>query len=264
MDLKLNNKVALISGGTKGIGLAIAEGLAEEGADIILCARDEKRLKEASKNISKNFKVKVMSIKSDLAKAKDIEDLISKIKKSFPRVDILINNAGMGSEEKIADAPDSRWNYYWNLHVMAALRLSRGLLPLMKKSGSGVIINNASLCAKQPLGYEPIYNVTKAALVMLSKCMAGEFIDYNIRVNSVNPGYTLTPDWKRTACILGEKEGISWEEYIGRIAKENIPIKRFASTEEIANFFVFLCSPRASYCVGTTFYIDGGALKVII
>lgn len=259
MDLELKNKVAVINGGSKGIGLAIAEGLAREGVNLILCG-----LEEAPKNIFMDYKVKVLSIKTDVTKAKNIEDLILKVKGSYTKIDILINNAGMGSEEKIADAPDSRWNFYWNLHVMAAIRLSRGLLPLIKKSDCGVILNTASLCAKQPLDYEPIYNVTKSALVMLSKCMAEEFIDYNIRVNCINPGSTLTPDWKRTASILGEKEGITWQEYIDRMAKKDIPIKRFATTEEIANFFIFLCSPRAGYCVGSTYYVDGGALKTIV
>ncbi len=263
MNLDLKNKVAIISGGTKGIGLAISEGLAKEGVKIILCARNEARLKESVNTITEKYKVEAIGIKTDLTNIDKIKNFIIKVKKAFNKIDILINNAGMGSEGKIADAPDDRWQYYWDLHLMAAVRLSRELLPLMRKSDSGVIINNASLCAKQPLGYEPIYNVTKAALVMLSKCMSEEYINYNIRVNCVNPGYTLTPDWKRTAGILGEKEGITWEEYIGRIAKDNIPINRFATVEEIANFFVFLCSPRASYCVGSTFYIDGGALKVV-
>jgi NAD(P)-dependent dehydrogenase (short-subunit alcohol dehydrogenase family) len=101
---------------------------------------------------------------------------------AFGDVDILINNAGMGSEEKIMTAPDERWQYYWDLHVMAAVRLSRLLAPLMKRRGGGVILNNASICATQPLGYEPIYNTTKAALVMFSKCLANELIPYNIRV----------------------------------------------------------------------------------
>ena len=146
---------------------------------------------------------------------------------------------------------------------MAAVRLSRSLVPFMRKRGGGVILNTSSICAIQPLDYEPIYNVTKAALVMFSKCLANELISDNIRVNCINPGYTLTPDWKKTATSLGEKEGITWEEFLNRIAKQNAPIGRFASPEEVANLFVFLCSPKASYCVGSTYYIDGGCVKVI-
>jgi NAD(P)-dependent dehydrogenase (short-subunit alcohol dehydrogenase family) len=146
---------------------------------------------------------------------------------------------------------------------MAAVRLARALAPSMRNRGGGVILNNASICATQPLYYEPIYNVTKAALVMFSKCLANELIPHNIRVNAINPGLVMTPDWKKTATLLTEGKDITWEEYLDQIAKDNAPIGRFASPEEVADFFVFLCSPRASYCVGSTYYIDGGWLKVI-
>jgi NAD(P)-dependent dehydrogenase (short-subunit alcohol dehydrogenase family) len=147
---------------------------------------------------------------------------------------------------------------------MAAIRLSRALAPGMAERGGGVIINNASICAKQPLGYEPIYNTTKAALSMFSKCLANELIDRNIRVNTVSPGLIRTGDWEKTAATLGEKEGITADEYLSRIAAEHTPIKRFASPGELAHFIVFLCSPKASYCVGSTYYVDGGWLKTTI
>ena len=167
---------------------------------------------------------------------------------------------GAGSNETIAEAPDERWQYYWDLHVMAAVRLSRGLMPLMSEKG-GVILNNSSICAKQPLGYEPIYNTTKAALSMFSKCLANEAIKQNIRVNTVNPGLILTPDWKKTATVLGKEQGITADQYLDRLAKANTPIGRFGTPEELARFFVFLCSPMASYSVGSTYYVDGGWLK---
>jgi NAD(P)-dependent dehydrogenase (short-subunit alcohol dehydrogenase family) len=133
----------------------------------------------------------------------------------------------------------------------------------MQKNNGGVIINNASICAKQPLNYEPIYNITKAALMMFSKCLANEVIKYNIRVNCINPGLILTPDWIKTAKQLTQGKKIGWEAYLNEIAVKNTPIGRFASPEELANFFVFLCSPLASYCVGATYYVDGGWLNVI-
>jgi NAD(P)-dependent dehydrogenase (short-subunit alcohol dehydrogenase family) len=160
------------------------------------------------------------------------------------------------------EAQDARWQYYWDLHVMAAVRLARALAPSMRRRGGGVILHNASICATQPLGYEPIYNVTKAALVMFSKCLANELIGDNIRVNTVNPGLVMTPDWQKTARLLTEGKEQSWEAYLEQIARDNAPIGRFASPEEVADFFVFLCSPRASYSVGSTYYIDGGWLRV--
>jgi NAD(P)-dependent dehydrogenase (short-subunit alcohol dehydrogenase family) len=118
---------------------------------------------------------------------------------------------------------------------MAAVRLSRGLAPGMIRRGKGgVILNNASICAAQPLWYEPIYNVTKAALVMFSKNLANELIPHGIRVNALNLGLVLTPDWVRTATKLTEGTGRGWQDYIQGIADEHAPIKRFAKPEEVA------------------------------
>jgi NAD(P)-dependent dehydrogenase (short-subunit alcohol dehydrogenase family) len=263
MDLDLKDKVAVITGGSIGIGLAVAHGLAAEGVHLALCARGEERLMEVAKTISHQHGTKAIGVKVDVSQPEDIDRFVAAIEQEFGGADILINNAGTGSEETILEASDDRWQYYWDLHVMAAVRLSRALAPAMRNRGGGVILNNASICATQPLYYEPIYNVTKAALVMFSKCLANELIPYNIRVNAINPGLVMTPDWKKTATLLTEGKDSTWEEYLDQIAEDNAPIGRFASPEEVADFFVFLCSPRASYCVGSTYYIDGGWLKVI-
>lgn len=261
MDLGLKGKVAVISGGSVGIGLAVAEALAEEGVQLVLCARNEARVQERAQEIEGRYRVRAIGVGADVADASGVQKVLTRTAEVFDGADILINNAGTGSNETIQEAPDEKWQYYWDLHTMAAVRLSRGLIPLMKKRGGGVIINNASICAKQPLGYEPIYNVTKAALMMFSKCLSNEVIKDNIRVNCVNPGLVLTPDWKKTARELTAPTGGDWQGYLDDIAKKNAPIGRFASAEELAKFFVFLCSPCSSYCVGSTFYVDGGWLN---
>ncbi len=263
MDLELQNKVAVISGGSVGIGLAIADALAREGVHLALCARDALRVRERAAEIAEKYGVQVVGIPADVSRAEDTGRVAAEVEKVFGGADILINNAGTGSNETIMDATDDQWQYYWDLHVMAAVRLARSLVPGMRRRGGGVIINNASICAKQPLYYEPIYNTTKAALVMLSKCMAHEFIGDNIRVNTVNPGLILTPDWIKTAKQLTEGTDQTWEQYLDKIAKDNTPIGRFATPEELADFFVFLCSPRASYCVGSEYFVDGGWLRVV-
>jgi NAD(P)-dependent dehydrogenase (short-subunit alcohol dehydrogenase family) len=263
MDLMLKGRVAVITGGSVGIGLAVAEALAAEGVHLALCARNEERLSKVGESIRKAHGVRVLAVPTDVTSPTDITALSEQIEGEFGGADILINNAGTGSEEKIMEAPDDKWQHYWDLHVMAAVRMSRAIVPLMRKRGGGAILNNASICAKQPLGYEPIYNTTKAALVMFSKCLANELIGESIRVNTVNPGLVLTPDWWKTAGVLSEKEGITAQEYLDRIAKENTPIGRFASPEEVAKLFVFLCSPAASYSVGSTYYVDGGWLRVV-
>lgn len=261
MDLQLTDKVAVITGGSVGIGLAIARGLAAEGTDLVLCARDADRLEAVAGQIRKDFGVRVEHVAADMATPGGTQTLAARVDE-LGGADILINNAGTGSEETILEAPDERWQTYWELHVMAAVRLARALAPGMKARGGGVILHNASICATQPLGYEPIYNVTKAALVMFSKCLANELIGDGIRVNAVNPGLVMTPDWQKTAKLLTAGTDTSWEDYLQKIADDNAPIGRFAEPDEIANLFVFLCSPRASYMVGSTYYIDGGWLNV--
>jgi NAD(P)-dependent dehydrogenase (short-subunit alcohol dehydrogenase family) len=263
MDLGLKGKAAVITGGSVGIGLAIAEGLAQEGVNLVLCARDEARLQDQATAIQSKYGVQVVGVKADVSTLEGTDRVIAAAAKHFGGADILINNAGTGSEETILTASDDRWQYYIDLHLMAAVRLSRGFAPAMQTRGGGVILNNGSICATQPLGYEPIYNTTKAALAMFTKCLSNEFIKYNIRVNLINPGLVMTPDWQKTAKILTEGKDITWEQYLDKIAKDNAPIGRFASPEEIANLFVFLCSPRASYCVGSSYYIDGGWLNVV-
>ena len=263
MDMGLKDKVAVITGGSIGIGEAVARALAREGVHLVLCARGKERVEEAARDIAEEFKVTAYGLPADVSRSEDNDGLVEQIGRLFDGVDILINNAGTGSNETILDAPDEKWQYYWDLHVMAAVRLARGLLPLMRKRGGGVILNNASICAKQPLYYEPIYNTTKAALMMLTKCMANEFIKDNIRVNCINPGLVLTPDWVSTAKKLTEGTGSTWEAYLDEIAKSSTPVGRFASPEELADFFVFLCSPRSSYCIGATYYVDGGWLNTI-
>ncbi|MBP6441011.1 MAG: SDR family oxidoreductase [Caldilineaceae bacterium] len=263
MEMHLKDKVAIVTGGSVGIGLAVAQGLAREGVHLVLCARNAERVAAEAAAIAQEFGVQAIGVQADVALADDIDRVIAATSRQFGGADILINNAGTGSNETVMDAPDEKWQYYWDLHVMAAVRLARGVVPFMRQRGGGVILQNASICAKQPLGYEPIYNVTKAALMMFSKCLSNELVGDNIRVNCINPGLVLTPDWIKTARQLTENSATSWEAYLDNIAKTNAPIGRFGTPEELADFFVFLCSPRSSYCVGSTYYVDGGWLNVV-
>ncbi len=264
MNLGLKDKVAVITGGGVGIGLAVAEALAAEGVHLVLVARTADRVSEQASRLAKQFGVQSLSVAADVSRVEDIDRLVAETIRQFGSgIDILINNAGTGSNETVMEAPDSKWQYYWDLHVMAAVRLARGLVPAMRRRGGGVILHNASICAVQPLWYEPIYNVTKAALMMFSKTLANELIKENIRVNCINPGLILTPDWIKTAKQLTADKGGDWEGYLASVAREHAPIDRFGTPEELANFFVFLCSSRASYSVGSTYFVDGGMLKVV-
>ena len=260
---RLDGRTALVTGARRGIGKALAVALAEAGADIVGTSAEMEAAGSAVEREVLACGRRFWGYRCDLAKRAEVYAFIARVKAECPPVDILINNAGTGTSETIMDAPDEKWNHFWDLHVMAAVRLSRALVPLMRKRGGGVILNTASICAKQPLGYEPIYNTTKAALVMFSKCLSNELIRDNIRVNAVNPGLILTPDWKKTAGLLTQGTSTTVDEYLDKIAKDNAPIGRFATPEELAHFYVFLCSPRSSYCVGSSYYVDGGWLKTV-
>ncbi|WP_114008591.1 SDR family NAD(P)-dependent oxidoreductase [Cohaesibacter intestini] len=258
MELNLSNKTALVTGSSDGIGLAVAKGLAAEGVRVLINGRNADKVEAACRQIGEQAVPAV----GDVSSMEGVDAVLAVVRE-VGGVDILINNAGTGSNETIMEAPDDKWMDYWNLHVMAAVRLCRGVAPYMEERGAGVILNNASICAVQPLWYEPIYNVTKAALMMLSRTMATEFIPKNIRVNCVNPGLVQTPDWENTARELTKDSGGDWEGYLQGVADELAPIKRFCSPAELADFFVFLCSDRASYCVGASYYVDGG-MKITI
>ena len=261
MDLGLGGRVAVITGGSVGIGLAIAEGLAAEGANLVLTARGDERLQAEASRLAESYGVIVHAVAADVATAAGCEAVVAGALRAFGGADILINNAGTGSNETIVEADDGKWQYYWDLHVMAAVRLARGIVPQMQRRGGGVVLHNASICAVQPLWYEPIYNTTKAALMMFSKTLSTEVVGDNIRVNCINPGLVLTPDWVKTAKQLAGEDG--YQAHLQGVADEAGGMKRFATPEEMANFFVFLCSDKASYSTGSTYFVDGGWLKTV-
>ena len=260
MDLGLKGKLAVITGGSVGIGLAVAEAFAAEGANVLITARNEARVVAEAKRIAGAHRVTSVGVAADVATAEGCAKIIAAAGE-LGGAHILINNAGTGSNETIAEASDDKWQYYWELHVMAAVRLGRGLVPQMKTHGGGAIVHNASICAVQPLWYEPIYNTTKAALMMFSKTLANEVVGDNIRVNTINPGLVLTPDWVKTAKQIAGEDG--YRAHLQSVADEAGGMKRFATPEELANFFVFLCSEKASYSTGSTYFVDGGWLRTV-
>ena len=260
MDLGLKGKLAVVTGGSVGIGLAVARGFAAEGCNVLISARGAERLHVEAAAIARDFGVDAQGVAADVATAEGCEAVIAAAA-GMGGAHILINNAGTGSNETIAQADDAKWQYYWDLHVMAAVRLGRGLVPQMKQHGWGSIIHNASICAVQPLWYEPIYNTTKAALMMFSKTLANEVVGDNIRVNTINPGLVLTPDWVKTAKQIAGEDG--WQAHLQGVADEAGGLKRFATPEELASFFVFLASDKASYSTGSTYFVDGGWLRTV-
>ena len=258
MDLGLKGKQVFITGGSSGIGLAVARAFAREGAEVAIGARNRERVEAEASKIAADFGVRALGITVDVSRPDAIEAARRRIEDEFGGIDILINNAGTGTEETVMDSTDEKWYAVWDLHVMSTVRTARAFVPYMRKRGGGVILNTASICATQPLWYEPIYNTTKAALLMLGKCMANEFAPDNIRVNTMSPGLVLTPDWWKTAGILAEKDGTTAEGYLDGVAAKYAKNKRFASPEEIAEYYLFLASDCGKYSIGSNYYIDGG------
>lgn len=255
MDLGLKGKIAAITGGGTGIGLDVAECLAADGVHLMLVGRREDVLAIACERLSRTHEIRAAFTACDVATVEGAAALAATTN-TFGSADILINNADAGSNETIMEAADEKWLAYWDLHVMAAVRLTRGFVPIMRRRGGGVILHNASICAIQPLYNEPIYNVTKGALMMFSKNLAVEVIGDNIRVNTVNPGLILADSWIEPVKKLTADSGGDWQGYLQDVANHHAPIRRFGTVEELANFVAFLCSERASYCVGSAYYVD--------
>ncbi|MDR3311612.1 MAG: SDR family oxidoreductase [Spirochaetaceae bacterium] len=268
MDLKLTNKNVLITGGSNGIGYALAEAFLGEGANVLIAARNKERLDSAASNLRAQFPQGKLSAKEcDVTRVAELETLAQFADSELGGVDVLINHAGGGTDETVMNAPDDKWYYNWDLHVMSAVRLSRMLHSGMAKRaalhGEAVIINTTSKCAVQPLWYEPIYNVTKAALAMFSKCLSDEFAKDKVRVLAIAPSMVLTPDWMKTSAKKSAEQGISQQEFLDNLAKNSAAIGRFATPEEVANLYLFAASPRASYLLGTSVHIHGGAIKSV-
>lgn len=263
MDLGVKDRVALVTGGSYGIGRGCAEALAKEGAHVAICARNKDKLAQAVNEIQSKFGVKAIGVVADVSKAADIENFVKKAADTFGRIDILINNAGMGSDEKIETTPDEKWQEYWEVNTLSAIRCSGAVIPHMKKNGWGRIVNVSSIFAKQPGAYCPVYNVTKAALMMFSKCLAEELIGYNILVNNVNPGFTRTPLWEAAATEFGKAQGITADQFMDNIAKAQATIQRFCTIEELANVIAFLCSDKNNYMMGANIDVTGGLLKTM-
>jgi NAD(P)-dependent dehydrogenase (short-subunit alcohol dehydrogenase family) len=207
--------------------------------------------------------VQALGVVADCSKAEDVENFVKQAADAFGRIDILLNNVGTGSDEKIETTPDDKWQYYWDLNTMSAIRCARAVIPHMKRNHWGRIVNISSIYAKQPGPYCPVYNVTKTALMMFSRCLADEVVGYNILVNNVNPGLIRTPLWELWAGVWGEQQGITAEQYMDNHARAHTPIQRFCDPEELARVIVFLCSEANTYMSGASVDVTGGWVKAI-
>lgn len=255
---ELAGKIALVTGGSKGTGKAIAEQLAQAGARVIITARS----RPVDLNPDFHF------IAADLSKPSGTNEVVAAITKTYGGIDILINNLG-GSETPgggFAVLTDQDWEETLQVNLLAPVRLDRGLLPAMIKKGSGVIIHIASIQGRLPLYDSTLpYAAAKAALINYSKSLSNEVSPKGIRVLTVSPGFIQTTAAERMIERLAESSGTNHEAALQSLmdALGGIPFGRPAQPEEVAAFVTFLVSPKAGYLTGTEYVIDGGTIPTI-
>jgi 3-oxoacyl-[acyl-carrier protein] reductase len=260
MDLGIEDRVAIVTGSSRGIGRAIARGLSIEGVDVVICARKEGPLKEAADEISRESGRRVVAVRTDLAIEGDISGLVEKTIDLFGRVDILVNNTGGPPAGRFDEISSDDWNKSVELILMSVQRICSLVIPHMRKNGWGRIINMTSIAAKQPLERMVLSNTIRAGILGLTKTLANEVARDNILVNSVCPGWTLTDRVDELASSKARDTGSSKDEII-RGWEEGIPLGRMARPGELADLVVYLSSERASYLTGTVIQVDGGATR---
>ena len=270
MDLGLTNKIALVTGGSKGIGSAIACELAREGADVAICARDPAVLDETARQLAALGR-QVIAVSADLATGAGVQAVVDATLARFGRVDILVNNVGgAGGPGGFMNLRDEHWQLAWDLNVMAAVRFSRALIPGMVERRWGRIINIASTSAREPDTVVVHYNCAKAGLLALSKTLANAYAKDGVLVNCVLPGLTRTPAVESSAAKRLKEQGVdvdgmTADDVVNRyyIPRRPLPVGRIGQPEDLAAIVVFLASERASWITGTAINVDGGWVKSI-
>ena len=252
MELGLKGKVAVVTGGTEGIGRATAMRLAREGAKVAICARRQAPLDQTAAEIKKAGG-DVLAVAADMSKSADVDRFIKAVVDRFGRIDILVNNAGTSARGKFLEIEDKTWSDDLELKVFGAIRCTRLAVPHMKKHGGGRIVNITISSAKQPGAESYPTSVSRAAGLALTKALSKEFAPDNIRVNTVCIGKIKSGQHERRYT----REGKTAESYYKEVSKD-IPLGRVGEAEEVANVITFLVSDAASYVTGTSVNLDGG------
>ena len=252
LELGLNGKIAIITGGSDGLGRAAAEKLAAEGAKVAVCARRKEHLDTAADEIRKATKGQVLAYQADVSRGADCEGLVDAVVAQWGGVDILLNNAGTSAAAGFEKVDDESWQADWDLKVMGAVRMSRLVIPHMRKRGGGRIVNITTVGGKAPAPRSLPTSVTRAAGLNLTKSLANEYAAENIRVNTICIGLV------RSAQIARRAKG-DLETHYAELAKLRVPLGRVAHASEFADLFAFLVSERATYITGASINFDGGS-----
>jgi len=263
MDLGLKGKIALVAAASQGLGRAVAEELAAEGASLIICARREREIADVAQSLENQFGVSALAIPADLTVAEDIKRLVDTGTQNFGHIDILVTNTGGPPAGKFEDFNRDDWQRAVDLLLMSAVDLTRLVLPGMKERRWGRILNITSITVKQPVDNLILSNSLRAAVTGMARTLANEVAQHGITVNNILPGYTATERVEQLARSIAEKEGITVED--ARATWENqIPMRRLGTPREFAALAAFLVSERASYITGTSIPVDGGWIRSLI
>jgi NAD(P)-dependent dehydrogenase (short-subunit alcohol dehydrogenase family) len=260
MNLQLTDKLALISGSTKGIGFAIARQLAKEGASVIVNGRSEKSVADALAQIRKEMPdAKVEGFAGDLSTVEATTALVQR----FPQIDILVNNLGIFEPKPFEEIPDEEWRRFFEVNVLSGVRLSRAYLPGMKKRNWGRIVFISSESGIQTPVEMIHYGTTKTAQLAVSRGLAESCAGTGVTVNAVLPGPTHSAGVDEFVNQLsGGKPFAEFEKEFFSSVRPSSLIKRFATTEEVANLVTYVCSPLASATTGAALRVDGGVVRM--
>ena len=252
MDLGLHEKVAIVTGSSRGIGLAIAKALAAEGCRVCVCARGEERLREAVQEVAAvaGDARRVLPVVADVTQTDGVRSVIEGAVAAFGGLDILVNNVGLGGGGGLLETSDEQWQEAFEFTLLPAVRASKVAVPQMRQRGGGVIVIIASIFGREA-GGRMTYNTMKAAGISLAKSLAQQLASSNIRVNSVSPGSILFEGgswWRRQ-----QTDPVGIAEFVTR----ELPFGRFGRPEEVGDAVAFLCSARASWISGASIVVDG-------
>lgn len=263
MDLGLKNKVALVAAASRGLGRAVAEELAAEGASLVICSRKAETIDRVANEIKAATGAEVLGLGADVSNPDDVAQLVNAGIERFGRIDILVTNAGGPPAGQFESFTLQQWEDATRLLLHSAVELARHVLPGMKGRRWGRILNITSIAVKQPVDNLILSNSLRAAVTGFARSLANEVASSGITVNNIMPGYTRTERVEELARMMAEKEGITPAEFITRWEKE-IPMRRIGTPREFAALAAFLVSERASYITGTSIPVDGGWIKALM
>ena len=262
MNLNLKNKNAIVCASSQGLGKAAALDLAEEGVNLAICSRDQDKINKVKEEIHQkiNSEIKVIALQVDLDSPDEIQAFYRQVENDLGSVDILVNNNGGPPPSTFEQLSDDDWQKAFNSTMMSCLRLSKLVIPNMKKNGWGRIINISSVSVKTPVSGLFLSNSLRMGVLGWAKALSDELAPHGVTVNTVCPGYTRT---ERVEAILETQSNSSGlkKEDIEKSIAENIPMKRVGEAEDLAGLITFLASEKADYMTGLAIQVDGGSAR---